>query len=107
MHSNHATVEFCVLDCMSGGCLDFPFSDLKPVWCITTDFWKDGKDMFLAWQNPAWDDDGFFWTSQETMKEIYGNNAFEHRFLFATREQAIRYLKKLHIPQRCRVVKCA
>lgn len=108
IHSDYATVEFSVLDCMSGGCLNFQLSELKPVWCITTDFLEDGKSIeYLAWQNPAWDDDGFFWTNKETMKEIYGNNTFEHRFLFATQKQAISHLKKIHIPQRCRIVQYA
>ena len=25
---------------------------------------------YLGWQNPYWDDDGYFWTSKDTIVEI-------------------------------------
>ena len=92
-----------------GGCLFFEESELSPVWCIMTNYWgknSDHEPMYLAWQNPAWDDDGYFWTSKETMEEIYYNNCSWHLFLFSSRENAIKHLKKIKISQRCSIVTC-
>jgi len=54
---------------------------------------------YLGWQEPAWDEDGYFWTSKETIYEIHqeGNNTIGHQFLFKTEEQAKRLAVKLEI----------
>lgn len=60
---------------------------------------------YLAWQNPVWDDDGYFWTSKEVFKDIICNNTSEHPFLFASKNEAIAHLKSINIPQKCSVVR--
>ena len=60
---------------------------------------------YLAWQNPVWDDDGYFWTSKEVVKEILCNNTEKHPFLFPNRREAIEHLKSINIPQRCSIIK--
>lgn len=78
------------------------------MWIIITGCFTDKNEiMYLGWQNPAWDDDGYFWTSKETIQTILwnGNNTKEHPFLFNTREDAIIHLKRINIPQKCRVIK--
>lgn len=89
-----------------GGCLPYKLSKLKhEKWCITTDdLCRDGI-IYLAWQKPAWDEDGYFWTSRETLQEVISNNTPEHPFLFYSRRAAIKYLKSINIPQKCRVVR--
>ena len=61
--------------------------------------------MYLAWQNPVWDDDGYFWTSKEVVKEILCNNTKEHPFLFRSRAEAIAHLKSINVPQKCSIVR--
>lgn len=64
-----------------------------------------GDIMYLAWQKPVWDDDGYFWTSKEVVNEILYNNTQEHPFLFESKEAAVKHLRTLNIPQKCRIVK--
>lgn len=105
LNHDSAIVEFTTGT--GGGCLPFEISELKPVWCITTDGLCDKNEkMYLAWQNPAWDEDGYFWTSKETMKEVLYNNVLWHRFLFHSRNAAIKHLKTIDIPQKCRIAVC-
>jgi len=54
---------------------------------------------YLGWQNPAWDEDGYFWTSKDTIFEILkeGNNTKEHPFLFDSVKQAKEFAQKLKI----------
>lgn len=89
-----------------GGCLPFKLSELEhDQWCITTDnICNDGID-YLGWQRPAWDEDGYFWTSKEVLEKIIANNIPEHPFLFNSRRAAIKYLKSINIPQKCRVIR--
>lgn len=75
------------------------------MWIITTEGFLDkNKIEYLGWQSPAWDEDGYFWTSKDVIKQIVKNNTSEHPFLFDTREKAIKLLRSIHIPQKCRVV---
>ena len=102
---NTATVEFATSG--GGGCLPFELKELKPMWCITSDLGIEGgncNSYHLGWQNPAWDDDGYFWTSKETINEIAFNNTPEHPFLFCSKESAIKLLKSLKMEIRCRVI---
>lgn len=73
-------------------------------WCITTDDASD-ETMYLGWQTPVWEDDGYFWTVKGVILEILVNNTPEHPFLFESREDAIKHLKSINIPQRCRIVR--
>lgn len=73
------------------------------MYCITSNIF--GDIMYLAWQNPVWDDDGYFWTSKEVVTEILCNNTQEHPFLFGSKEEAVKHLQTLNIPQKCSVVK--
>jgi len=45
---------------------------------------------YLGWQPPAWDEDGYFWTSKDTIRGTIeaGYNTKEHPFLFDTKEEA-------------------
>ena len=60
---------------------------------------NSGEPWYLGWQEPAWDEDGYFWTKKNAIKEILqmGNNTKEHPFLFNTQEQAKKFAKKLKI----------
>ena len=73
-------------------------------WCITAKLF-DGEIAYLAWQEPALDEDGYFWISRETLQKVIANNTSEHPFLFNSRRSAIRHLKTINISQKCRVVK--
>lgn len=90
-----------------GGCLQFELSELEhEKWCITTDDITHNGTVYLGWQNPAWDEDGYFWTSKEIVERIIkANNTSEHPFIFNSRRAAIKHLKTLHIPQKCRVIR--
>lgn len=80
------------------------FNTTKSYWCIVTN--SDDTEMYLGWQKPVWDESGYFWTSKETIKKIVDtNNTLEHPFIFSSREEAIKHLKSMHLPQKCRVVK--
>lgn len=75
-------------------------------WCITTQWCKEAEVEYLGWQKPAWDENGYFWTNKETFRNIIPiYNSSEHPFLFSSKSEAIRYLKTLHIPQKCKIVK--
>lgn len=51
----------------------------------------------LAWQKPAWDDDGYFWTAVKWFRDILKNhpthNAWPHKFAFETEDAAWRFIK--------------
>lgn len=88
-----------------GGCLPYKLSELKHErWCITTNLFGNETD-YLAWQEPAWNEDGYFWTSREVVEDIINNNTPEHPFLFNSRRAAIKHLKSINIPQKCRIVR--
>ena len=75
----------------------------KELWCITTTAY--GNDvMYLGWQNPAWDESGYFWTWEDVIPKLIQNNTKEYPFLFPSRRDAVEYLKFLKLPQRCKVV---
>ena len=74
------------------------------MYCIIHKSKVFGKS-YLAWQSPVWDDDGYFWTSKEVVKEILCNNTEEHPFLFQSRREAIAHLKSINIPQKCSIVR--
>ena len=89
-----------------GGCIPFELTELRHIkWCITTDnICNDGID-YLGWQNPVWDEEGYFWTSREGIEKISSNSTPEHPFLFNSRREAIKHLKSINIPQKCRIVR--
>jgi len=61
--------------------------------------------MYLAWQPYAYEDGkGYFWTTLSSMETILSNNTPDHPFLFKTKKEAVKHLKKLNIPQKCRVI---
>ena len=74
---------------------------------ITRDPFGVGNNdvMYLAWQTPAWDEDGYFWTWKDSMKEILHNNTPEHPFLFNNREEAKAFLEKHNLPQKCEIIR--
>lgn len=90
-----------------GGCMPFELSELEhEKWCITTDNFTHNEKVYLGWQNPAWDEDGYFWTSRETVEKIMKtNNTSDHPFIFNSRKSAIKHLKTLQIPQKCKVIR--
>jgi len=47
-------------------------------------------ELYLGWQKPVWDEDGYFWTSKGTISKILeaGNNIEDHLFIFNTLGQA-------------------
>ena len=66
-----------------------------------------GKPCFnyLGWQEPAWDDDGYFWTSKETINDMlkeqsnggFKYNTKDHPFLFDTKEATSNYARKIKL----------
>lgn len=90
-----------------GGCLPYKLSELThEKWCITAKLFDfDDEISYLAWQKPAWDEDGYFWTSRDIVEGIINNNTPEHPFLFNSRRTAIKYLKSINIPQKCRIIR--
>lgn len=88
-----------------GGCLPYKLSELKHErWCITTNLFED-ETNYLAWQESALDEDGYFWTDRDIVEGIIRNNTPEHPFLFNSRRAAIKHLKSINIPQKCRIVR--
>lgn len=75
------------------------------MYCIINRSKELNETYYLAWQNPAWDEDGYFWTSKETAREILFNNTKEHPFLFNSRREAIEFLKSSNIYQKCSIIK--
>lgn len=89
-----------------GGCLLYKLSELAhEKWCITAKILDDDEMSYLAWQNPVWDEDGYFWTSRDVVENIIEKNTPEHPFLFNNRRVAIKHLKSINIPQKCRVIR--
>ena len=63
-------------------------------------FGMESKELhYLGWQEPAWDEDGYFWTSRECIIEVLkiGNNTKEHPFLFDTKGEAKKFAKRLKL----------
>ena len=73
------------------------------MYCITSKVL--GSTMYLGWQNPVWDADGYFWTYKNVIKEILCNNTPEHPFLFSSKREAYKHLHTLHITQTCKIIK--
>lgn len=60
---------------------------------------------YLAWQHPAWDESGYFWTSDfDDFCECLPNNTNEHPFLFDDPKKAIELIKELKINFACDIV---
>lgn len=43
---------------------------------------------YLAWQNPAWNESGYFWTSKNNLEELQANSVNPHKFIFDSEEKA-------------------
>lgn len=53
---------------------------------------------YLAWQHPAWNESGYFWTGDfNDFRECLPNNTDEHPFLFDDPKNAIELIKELKI----------
>lgn len=52
---------------------------------------------YLGWQRPGWEDNGYFWTSKETIEEMIRDDyvSGEHPFLFETEKQAKELAEKI------------
>lgn len=82
------------------------FDEIKNTkWCITTNDIDKSGILYLGWQNPAWDESGYFWTSKDVIESILKNNTAKHPFLFNSKKDAVKQLKSIHIPQKCRIMK--
>ena len=46
------------------------------------------SDDYLAWQEPVWDDSGYFWTSKNNLEELQANSVDNHKFIFDSEEKA-------------------
>ena len=73
------------------------------MYCIIHKYNED--TWYLAWQNPVWDDSGYFWTSKETFAKCLSDNTDEHPILFRNRAEAIAHLKTINIPQKCSIIR--
>lgn len=82
---------------------DLGVADKREWWAIThTD--RHGT-RYLAWQNPAWDDSGYFWTQRETFVKVLRNSTTTHPFIFKTRDMAYAWLRMSNIRVQCKVIK--
>ncbi len=51
--------------------------------------------MYLCWQEPAWDDDGYFWAWERDVPELIKyNNTPNHPFAFKTKAEARKFARK-------------
>lgn len=74
------------------------------VYYITAHY-EDGTTCYLAWQNPAWDESGYFWTtSLENFSHCLPNNTPEHPFVFDNEDDAIKFVNDWKIPFECEIV---
>ena len=58
---------------------------------------------YLAWQKPAWDESGYFWTDRKTFMETLCNSTMEHPFLFNSQREACTWLRLSGIDLRCKI----
>lgn len=65
----------------------------------------DNLTHYLAWQNPAWDDSGYFWTTRETFMKVLRNSTNVHPFIFPTKDMAYAWLRNSGIRKRCKLAK--
>lgn len=47
-----------------------------------------GSEDYLAWQNPAFNESGYFWTSRNNLEELQDNSVDTHKFIFDNEEKA-------------------
>ena len=73
------------------------------MWIITTNLYNN-ETVYLGYQKPAWDESGYFWASEDTIRQIVRNSTYDHPFLFKTRKAGIKHLKSLTIPHECKVI---
>lgn len=59
--------------------------------------------QYLAWQYPAWDEDGYFWTRRETVLQMIDESANIHRFLFKSEKDAQNLITNLNLKAHCKV----
>lgn len=52
---------------------------------------------FLGWQDPAWDESGYFWTEFYNIPDVLHNNIEEHPFIFESIPDAINHAKKINL----------
>lgn len=54
------------------------------------------EPLYLGWQKPAWDLDGYFWTSKETIDEMlnkgFVSNTF--KYIFLNKGEALNHIKQ-------------
>jgi|GEM_PF-5667698 len=58
---------------------------------------NNGETWYLGWQEPVWDEDGYFWTMKDVINEIIKDNTKEHPFIFNTKQGAINLARMLKI----------
>ena len=65
---------------------------------------NDSGTHYLAWQKPAWDDSGYFWTNKETFMKVLRNSTKDHPFLFRTKGIACAWLRNNRIRSKCKII---
>ena len=57
---------------------------------------QPNHEMYLAWQNPGWEDTGYFYSSARSIEEfkdiVRRNHSNEHPFIFKSREKAKQFM---------------
>lgn len=61
------------------------------------------RTNYLAWQKPAWDDSGYFWTDRKTFMKVLRNSTNDHPFLFDSKRDACTWLRLSGITARCKI----
>lgn len=60
---------------------------------------------YLAWQNPAWDESGYYWTtSLEAFRACLPNNTTDHPFVFDNMDDATKFVAELGLPFGCKIM---
>lgn len=85
----------------------------KMKWCVTTSSYEcltNEGVHYLGWQEPSdvdedtsYDLAGYFWTTEEVIESIMDNSTHRHPFIFDTKTEAILQVKKLKLPQKCKI----
>jgi hypothetical protein len=52
---------------------------------------------YLAWQKPAWDESGYFWTGFYVIPEVLHLSTDEHPFIFDSEVNANNHAEKLNL----------
>lgn len=66
----------------------------------------DEMNYYLAWQTPIFlGDYGYFWTYKNIFETMIDKSNSEHPYVFDRWIDAVKLLKRINIPQKCKIIK--